>query len=185
MPARHHGVKPFEGVESDRRFDDFYVFDYPRLVSAIRLITGDADTARDAVNEACARACERLGRGHDIDVLGAWVRVVALNVARGGLRRRASEHRALERLRSMATRDARDPFTRAADTIDIHRLLAQLPRRQREVVVLYYFLDQSVANIAAELHASPGTVKATLHRARAALAAQINESTTQSGKAPS
>jgi DNA-directed RNA polymerase specialized sigma24 family protein len=45
---------------ANRRFDDFYVFDYPRLVSALRLITGDADTAREAVDEARVRAWERL-----------------------------------------------------------------------------------------------------------------------------
>jgi RNA polymerase sigma-70 factor (ECF subfamily) len=172
-------------VESDRRFDDFYVFDYPRLVSALRLITGDADTALDAVDEACVRAWERLGRGDEIEVLGAWVRVVALNVARGGLRRRASERRALERLRSMASRDVPEPFTGAIDAIDIHRLLARLPRRQREVVVLYYLLDQSVASIAAELEASPGTVKATLHRARAALVEKFDQGRTRPERAPS
>lgn len=47
-------------VTCDRRFDDFYVFDYPKLVSALRLVTGDDDAARDAVDEACARAWERL-----------------------------------------------------------------------------------------------------------------------------
>lgn len=164
---------------SDRRFADFYVFDYPRLVSAIRLITGDADSARDAVDEACARACERLDRGQSIDVLGAWVRVVALNLARGGLRRRASERRALERLTLRASQAGPDATTRAGDAIDIHRLLAQLPRRQREVVVLHYLLDRSVDAIAAELQIPAGTVKAALHRARAALARQLEHGPTE------
>ena len=85
----------------------------------------------------------------------------------------------------MASREVPEPFTRAADRIDIHRLLAHLPRHQREVVVLYYLLDQSVAGIAAELETSPGTVKATLHRARAALAEQLDTDTTRPERAPS
>ena len=54
--TRQYSVRTVENEMSDRRFADFYVFDYPKLVSAIRLITGDADAARDAVDEACARA---------------------------------------------------------------------------------------------------------------------------------
>ena len=72
-----------EHADTDRRFEDFYLFDYPRLVGALRLVTGDDDAARDAVDEACARAWARLQRGHEIEVLAAWIRVVACNSARG------------------------------------------------------------------------------------------------------
>jgi RNA polymerase sigma-70 factor (ECF subfamily) len=140
------------------------------LVAALRLITGNADTARDVVDEACARAWERIEHGEQIDVLGAWIRVVAINVARGGIRKRASERRAVERLTATAERNATEPFARAETAIDVHRLLATLPRRQREVVVLHYLLDQSIASIATELRVAEGTVKAALSRARDALA---------------
>jgi RNA polymerase sigma factor (sigma-70 family) len=183
--TRQYGVETVGNEMSDRRFADFYVFDYPKLVGAIRLITGDADSASEAVDEARARAWERLDRGESIDVLGAWVRVVALNVARGGIRRRVSERRALERLAATAARNAPEITTRAGDAIDIHRLLAHLPRRQREVIVLYYLLDQPVDEIAAELEIPAGTVKATLHRARTALAAQIESRPARPEKAPS
>jgi RNA polymerase sigma-70 factor (ECF subfamily) len=166
----------------DRRFDDFYVFDHAKLVSAVRLVTGDTDVARDAVDEACARAWERLQRGGEIEVLGAWVRVVALNVARGGLRRRAAEHRARERLRSRAVRVGWESVGSVDDALDARQLLAQLPRRQREIVVLYYFLDQSIETIASELQVPEGTIKVTLHRARAALAEQRKAESTRAEK---
>lgn len=177
--ARQYSVGTVGDEMSDRRFADFYVFDYPKLVGAIRLITGDADAARDAVDEACARAWERLDRGGSIDVLGAWIRVVAVNVARGGLRRRVSERRAVERLTTMAAHVAPDSMARAGDALDIHRVLADLPRRQREVVVLHYFLDQSVDAIAAELAIPAGTIKAALHRARVALLVQLDRGPTR------
>ena len=63
-------------------FDDFYEHAYGRQVRALALVTGDADVARDAVDEALARAWEQLKRGRVIDLLEAWVRTVALNVAR-------------------------------------------------------------------------------------------------------
>jgi RNA polymerase sigma-70 factor (ECF subfamily) len=162
-------------VTFDRRFDDFYVFDYPKLVSALRLVTGDDDTARDAVDEACARAWERLRRGREIDVLAAWIRVVAINGARGGLRRRASERRARARLEARAIPGEAESLGGVADAMDVRAALVGLPRRQREIVVLFYFLDQSVATIARELNVAEGTVKAALHRARALLAELLTE----------
>lgn len=156
-------------------FDDFYVFEFGKVVAALRFVTGDADTARDAVDEACARAVERLQRGREIEVLAAWIRVVALNVARGRLRRRQSERKARELLAAGAAQ-ATDPLGNAAATaIDVRRALAVLSCRQRAVVVLYYFFDENVETIAAELRMPAGTVKAALHRARAALAQVLAE----------
>jgi RNA polymerase sigma-70 factor, ECF subfamily len=89
------------GTDVNATFDDFFTFDYPRLVGALTLVTGDRDVARDAVDEACARAWEQVRRGKQIDSIAAWVRVVALNVARGRFRRATTERRARERLAHM------------------------------------------------------------------------------------
>jgi RNA polymerase sigma-70 factor (ECF subfamily) len=156
----------------ESRFDDFFLFEYARLVSTIGLVTGDIDVATDAVDEACARAWERLRRGKEIDSLVAWVRVVALNVARGRFRRRATERRARHRL---ATREVAPLASEAAVAVDVQRALAELPRRQREVVVLHYFVDLSIDDIAAQLDIASGTVKTSLHRARAALAVALGD----------
>ena len=142
----------------------------PRLVAALAFVTGDADLATDAVDEACARAVERLGRGREIDVLEAWVRVVARNVALGRLRRLKSECACRRKLDATARADAAEPPTDAAAALDVRAALQTLSRRQREVVVLHYFLGESVDAIAAELGIPAGTVKSALHRARAALA---------------
>ena len=164
----------------DLRFEDFYAFDYAKLVAALRFVTGDGDLARDSVDEACARAVERLRRGDEIDVLAAWIRVVARNVARGRLRRLTSERRARARLVARTT-GAESTDTSAA-AIDVHAALAALSRRHREVVVMHYFLDQSVEAIATELEIPPGTVKSALKRARAVLAHALAESPEQSAK---
>ncbi|HJY31499.1 MAG TPA: sigma-70 family RNA polymerase sigma factor, partial [Actinomycetota bacterium] len=50
------------------------------------------------------------------------------------------------------------------------RGLAALPRRQREVAVLRYYLQMSTREVASALELDEGTVKSTLFRARAALA---------------
>ena len=159
----------------DHRFEDFYTFEYPKLVVALRFVTGDQELAQDSVDEACARALERLGRGASIDVLPAWICVVALNVARGRIRRLASERRVRARLVAQAS----DPeVADGSSAIDVRAALATLSRRQREIVVMHYFLDQTVESIASELAIPAGTVKATLHRARAVLAQSLKETTT-------
>jgi hypothetical protein len=53
---------------------------------------------------------------------------------------------------------------------ELRERISRLPPREREIVVLYYFGDLSVAEVAAEAGCRVGTVKATLHHARKALA---------------
>ena len=153
-------------------FEEFYAHDYARLVAAIGLAVGDAEAAREAVDEALARAWEH-GRKEDIESLAGWVRVVALNVARSEFRRRSAERRASERLLARADHPVNGD---SAAALDVARALSKLSRRQREVMVLHYFLDVSVRDIANDLRLSEGTVKAFLHRGRAALANEMTQS---------
>lgn len=166
----------------DRRFEDFFVFEYPRLVRALRLVTGDGDRARDAVDEACARAWERLARGRPIDVLGAWIRVVAFNVARDKLRKRRSERLARDRLARRPADGDGELGTEVSRVMDVRMALARLPRRQREVVVLFYFLDHPVETIALDLGIPSGTVKSALHRARLALGELLDNGAQRAGR---
>jgi RNA polymerase sigma-70 factor (ECF subfamily) len=179
--TRLYAVPAFRGVIEDR-FDDFYLFSYPRLVAALTFVTGDEDLATDAVDEACARAVERLRRGHDIEVLEAWVRVVARNVARGRLRRLTSERRARRKLVASARVDEVASPGDTAAAIDVRAALNGLSRRQREVVVMHYFLGESIDAIAEELGVPSGTVKSSLHRARIALAQTLTDETTPNTK---
>ena len=55
---------------------------YPRLVGAVALVTGDAASAEDAVQEAIVRAWERTERGEQIVALDRWVATVAMNLSR-------------------------------------------------------------------------------------------------------
>ena len=141
---------------------------YPRLVAAVALTSGSRPAAEDAVQEALIRAWERSDKGEEIDSLEGWVTTVALNLARSGLRRLRSERRARARLT-----DSTVDETPTADRVDVDRALAMLPRRQREVAVLRYYLQLDTREVASALHLEEGTVKSTLFRARAALAAAL------------
>ncbi len=53
--------------------------------------------------------------------------------------------------------------------VDLERAIAALPRRQRAAVELHYFVGLDMATTAEVMGCAPGTVKATLHQARARL----------------
>lgn len=144
---------------------EFLHTSYPRLVAAVALVCGSRPAAEDAVQEALLRAWERSERGEEFESMNAWVTTVALNHARSGLRRIIVERRARSRLQTPVI--ASPP---TGDRIDIERALATLPRRQREAVVLRYYVQLDTREVAAALRVNEGTVKSTLFRARAALA---------------
>lgn len=151
--------------------DAFMARDYPGVVAAVRFIAGDRTAAEDAVQDALVRL---LGNPpvEPVRSVAAWVTVVASNEARARHRRTGSERRAVERLGARRGADP-DPEP-AVERDDLLSALAALPLGQRQVCVMHYYLDRSVADIAADLGVSTGTVKTQLHRARTALAAVVH-----------
>ena len=136
------------------------------------MITGSRAAAEDAVQEALARAWERSERGERIESLPAWVTRVAVNLSKSRMRRMRVE----ARHREISDHEVPDEGGSASDArIDVTRALADLPQRQREVTVLRYYLGLNVAEIADTLELHEGTVKTSLSRARAALAAALGE----------
>jgi RNA polymerase sigma-70 factor (ECF subfamily) len=156
-------------VLDDTTIREFLRDDYPRLVNAVALLTGDLPSAEDVVQEALVRAWIRSDRGDDIESLPAWVAVVAMNLTRTGWRRVTAERRARARLASAVASDD----VRSVDSVDIQRALAGLPRRQRQIAVLRYFLQMDTREVADALGVSEGTVKNSLSKARAALAVNL------------
>jgi RNA polymerase sigma-70 factor, ECF subfamily len=148
---------------------EFLHTSYPRLVAAVGLVCGSRPTAEDAVQEALLRAWERSEKGEEIESLNAWVTTVALNLARSGLRRLRSERRARAKMHGSGITE---PLS--SDRIDVERALSSLPRRQREAVVLRYYLQLDTREVGQALGINEGTVKSTLSRARAALAGRLS-----------
>jgi len=71
----------------DGRLREVYAVAYPRLVGQLVGVTGDPAEAEDAVMEAFARAAPGRSSFHDADNPEAWLRTVAVNVARSRWRR--------------------------------------------------------------------------------------------------
>lgn len=140
------------------------------MVAGLTLLAGSQPAAEDAVQEALARAWERSDRGERIETLKAWVTVVATNLLRSRWRRILAEQRARRRLTDLLAAPADSP---AGDRLDVFEAVRALPPRQREVVVLRYYLDLTLADVARTVHSSEGAVKNALHHARRTLAARL------------
>jgi RNA polymerase sigma-70 factor (ECF subfamily) len=144
--------------------------DYPRLVRSVALFCGDVEEAEDAVQEALARLWERQERGEQISSPVGWVAVVATNQTRSVARR---ESRRKRHLAVVQSEPHADHGARLADVLAVRAAVLRLPRRQREVVVLYYFLDHPVREVADLLGLSEGATKNALHNARQNLAREL------------
>lgn len=169
LPARSRVLGWDERMRVDEiAIREFLHTAYPRLVAAVALVSGSRPAAEDAVQEALLRAWERSEKGDEIERLDAWVTTVALNLARSGLRRIVAERRARSRL---GPAGSADPLV--AERVDVEHAMRALPRRQREAVVLRYYLGMDTRETARVLGIGEGTVKSTLWRARAALAGAL------------
>jgi RNA polymerase sigma factor (sigma-70 family) len=163
-------------MDAPTRLDDtavrlFLERDYPRVVAAVALSTGDRAAGEDVVAEALARAWEWSERGEPIASLPAWVTRVALNLANSRWRRLGAERRARHRLAEASDDDALGPEA----GLDIERALSRLSRRERQATVLRYYLGFDLGEIASTLGVSEGTVKTVLSRARKKLASMLGE----------
>ena len=146
-------------------FDAFYAAEHGRLVTTLLLATGDADAARDATDEAFLRALMAWPRVGAMVSPAGWTYTVALNVVRRRARRRAMEQRLLRRTVA--------PAVVPAPAGEAWALVADLPHRQREAVVLRYVADLTEAEIAQTMGVSRSTVSSTLIDAKRALGRQL------------
>ena len=142
-------------------FDLTFDAHYERLVRALTLVAGDAESAADAVQEAFVKAHLRWRRVSRYDDPVGWVRRVAINHLRDDHRRRGRKQRALTKL---ASREQSVGMPPELDEFD--RLLAALPKQQRATTALFYVDGLTVAEIAASLGIAEGSVKSHLHDAR-------------------
>ena len=143
---------------------------YPRLVVLLYATCGDQADAEDAAQEAFTKALRNQRKFISLDNPEAWLRTVALNHLRNGWR-----HNAVVRRLALKVPGPQGAFELGPDHVAIMAALAGLDRPQREVVVLHYLVDLSVAEIAAALGIAQGTVKSRLSRSRSRLAPLLTE----------
>ena len=155
------------------------------LVNLAYRFCRDRGQAEDMAQEAFLRAFTRLHQWRDDAKFSTWLYAVALNVFRSAIRPGAVHDRPLET--SDGTCGSSDPLasleTRQLEAL-VRRTVRTLPRRYREAVILFYFLDQNVADAASVLGLPDGTFKARLHRGRALLRSRLSQLNSREGNTP-
>jgi RNA polymerase sigma-70 factor (ECF subfamily) len=149
-------------------FQQFFAAEQKRLLVVALAMTSDREAARDAVQESLARAYARWDQLRRMDQPTAWTRRVLINLLIDDHRRRQREGTAVVRLGSRPAVGAGEP-----DVDTFLQLVRRLPDRQRAVVVLHYFDDMSVEQIAAAMDVAEGTIKSLLFKARQRLSADL------------
>jgi RNA polymerase sigma factor (sigma-70 family) len=148
------------------RFCGWYAIEHRRVMAACAAYCGDVELAREATDEAFARAVTHWARVEHMEAPGAWVQTVALNCLRRSLRRR--------RIELMLTR-RQEPTEVEAPMVhpELWAAVRRLPQRQRMAVVLRYVSDLSEQQIAETLGVRRGTVASSLAVARRQLAVTL------------
>lgn len=158
--------------DADAAVRALFVAHHARLVGYARLLVDDVGAAEDLVQDAFVS----LHRRWPLRDRGAALGYLRTAVANGA----ASSVRHLRVVRRVErpehVRDAASAETEVLVREEHRELVAglsALPVRQRQVLVLRYYLDLSEAQIAETLSISRGSVKAHASRALAALGARL------------
>jgi RNA polymerase sigma-70 factor (sigma-E family) len=177
MEAAQTGVGSMVDTGEDRVAVDALVAGLFReearsLVRLARFFVDDREAAEDLVQEAFIRLARTAHRIRERDKAAAYLRSIVLNLARDHNRRG---------LVSVRHRPAADPAPAGVEELaairaeqqEVIGALRELPRRQRDCLVLRYYLELGVPQIAATLGLSANSVKTHLQRGLCALEARL------------
>jgi RNA polymerase sigma factor (sigma-70 family) len=139
------------------------------------IMVGDLATAEDVVQDVFERLYRRSPRLNQLESGLAYARSSVLNACRSVHRRSAVARKHAPQLAAASSGTSSDSLAPLADRSELAQGLRTLPRRQREVLVLRYYLDLDVAEIAATLRITPSAVRSTSARGLAALARILGE----------
>jgi RNA polymerase sigma factor (sigma-70 family) len=167
-PASHRKDSPLLDALPDG-FEEFYRSEVASIFGLMRSMGYDWDLAQDVVQDAMVQL---LQQWRDVENPRAWVRVVALRMARKALQKRAREIPGEALLEDVAD----DKAESDSRMLELRDILRSLPLRQREVVVLYYLEGLTSEQVAQELGMSRTTVGRYLHVARVELRKRLSAS---------
>jgi len=171
---------PLDDSRIEKLFDEHFV----PLARAVRLLVDDVEEAEDIVQEAFARLLTSRRRLRNIDDAPSYLRSIALNLARSQLRKRATVRNKASLVIATTAAGEGESSSRTSPEAHVVELenaqqiriaLQKLPTRQRECIVLRYFLSLSEREIADTLNISPGSVKTHTSRAMEALSKEVND----------
>ena len=162
-PTSDADARPGPRDRSRRAHATLFQAEAARLTSLARFFVDDRTAAEDLVQEAFIRLSRSLDRIRDEERATAYLRSIVINLARDHNRRGLMSFRH----RPPAQPDEPSAEATAADLESRAEVIAELrrlPLRQRDCLVLRYYLDLGIDDIAATLQISRNSVKTHLQR---------------------
>jgi RNA polymerase sigma-70 factor (ECF subfamily) len=149
-------------------FEDLIaVMERPLLYYAMSL-TGNQDSALDVLQEVWIKAFRGIRKLRDPGALRQWLYSITHGIAVDRIRKNYSREQA-EKVQLDEFQEAEEPSFAEEDAAAVHAALNQIGIYHREVLVLHFLEDLSLAEIAKVVGCSEGTVKSRIHYAKRAM----------------
>jgi RNA polymerase sigma-70 factor (ECF subfamily) len=153
--------------EPDAFEDLIEAIERPLLYYASSL-TGNQDSGLDVLQEVWIKAFRGIGKLKDPSALRSWLYSITHGIAVDRIRHNTSRERA-EAVELEDFEEAEEPSFSEEDAAAVHQALGEIGLKHREVLVLHFLEDLSIAEIANVVGCSEGTVKSRMHYAKRAM----------------
>jgi RNA polymerase sigma factor (sigma-70 family) len=154
-----------EDVDAD--YTRFFRKEFGNVVRTVALIVHQRERAEDIAQDAFLQLLRNWSKVSRYERPDAWVRRIAIRLAMRSVRR--------DRLWSVIKRDIRPTLPLEPRDLDVFDAVRRLGGMQRAAVVLFYFEDRPIAEIAEMLDCAEPTARVHLHRARKRLAQLLGQ----------
>lgn len=132
--------------------------------------------AEEMAQEAFLKAYRGLSSWHGSTPFSRWLFALAANHYRSRMRRWEPESVEWDEEAEAASYASAEADVERRETESaVHRAVAALPKKYRDLVILYYFHSSDLSEAAASLGLPEGTAKARLHRARLLLESRLKK----------
>ncbi|CCH77396.1 putative RNA polymerase ECF-subfamily sigma factor [Nostocoides japonicum T1-X7] len=148
---------------------EVYLAHYGMLAGWSTRLIGDPDLGHDVATETFLRLLRHWG---EVNEPRSWLYATAANIIRDHWRKRGREHAAYQRVG--LTEDVAQPQD-VVTHLTVREAVLTLPDRLRVPVMLHYFADLTVAQVATQMGKSEGTIKRDLWDARGRLATLLED----------
>ena len=148
-------------------YTSLFLLEYPAVVRTVTLMLRDSARAEEIAQDAFVQLHLAWAKVSRYERPGAWVRRIAIRLAMRAIRR--------DRLWALVGRELlpREPAVESGP--DVAGAVRQLPGAQRAAIVLFYYEDRPVAEIAMILGCAEATARVHLHRGRKRMAQILGE----------
>ncbi len=172
-PGREPGGTSVRADEATVAVGALYQSTAVGLIRLAYVILGDRQAAEDVVQDAFCNLFNRWDRLSHLDGAEYYVRVSVLNACRSVMRRRLVRSRRV--LYELPAPSVEAAVLGREERAELIRAVDRLPRRQRETLILSYYLDLPDDEIATLMGVGMSSVRSARHRALETLARHLKE----------